>query len=537
MEKKTKKVGQKRHNSGFRFQINRARLSKKSRHIRDSEGSILQTLKNFNLSKNTAQGIPVSIMGWDYLYELYDLFITDLGKDFNSTLWNGYSEVFKFIHDSCSVKASPDYTAKTLNKANTDYVEVLSGMLESYMRGKGTTRISKKKYYGTCKWFVVYLHKMVKCNNLGILYTRSSNFKSEFGVTNKDFSIPICINLITMLEEYGYVLNFNGNTLYGSRHMSMVIPSPDLLDILHIDGKTYEIKLRPECLVTPIKEGNVHVIPSNGDEAYLVEDCVYVLEKFVNLMNSGEITKCGYPISEYWLKRMLRIDVHHNSRFFDNGTIQCASKYIRSTIEIFGEKTVSLDFKSIHPAILLHKEGYNLKDHNPYPTITEIEVDTKLVNRFKKFYSIDKYDPVRNLIKRLFLCMINADSINKAVGSCYDDLAKDRLKKGNINEGTMKYVGLPPVNLHTIAEQLLKHNHMISKYLGTGVGNALQYADSSIMFSCIKILTEKGIPCLPVHDALICRISDREFVESVMTEAFVDVVGVGSRGNCIIEEE
>jgi hypothetical protein len=493
-------------------------------------------MKNLTYAKNTAQGYTLCDELYSDLLHLNTMLVDDLGNDFNCKLWSGYSEVFKYIHDGSSVKASPDYTARTINKADTSYVEVLYGMFESYMRDQGTLRISKKKYMETCKWLIVYLHKMVNHKNIGVLYTRSSNFKSEFNVCNKDFSIPVCISLIGMLKEYKLILDFTGNTLHGSRHMSMLIPSPELLKILNIDGKTYEVTTKPKDLVTLVSDDG-EIIPIDEETINIVEDSVHVLGEFVAGMSNRYITVGGYPLPEYWIKRIMRVDKLENSRLFDNGTVQCKSKILRSTIEIDEETTISLDFKSIHPAILLYMEGYKLTDHDPYPAIKDIKVDKKLVNKFKKFYNIEQYDPVRNLVKRLFLCMINADSINKAVGSCYDDLHKDNLKRGTFNESSMKYIGLPSIDLTDIANKLLEHNHMIRHHLGTGIGNKLQYKDSMIMLKCLKVLTEMDIPCLPVHDALICKGSDKVVVHDVMREAFIKVVGEGSEHNCIIEEE
>lgn len=81
----------------------------------------------------------------------------------------------------------------------------------------------------------------------------------------------------------------------------------------------------------------------------------------------------------------------------------------------------------------------------------------------------------------------------------------------------------------------MKHNHMISKYLGVGVGNNLQWKDSGIIMHCLDKLSDSNVPCIPVHDAVICKESDKLLVEEVMTEGFLKVVG--SLENCIIEEE
>ena len=261
------------------------------------------------------------------------------------------------------------------------------------------------------------------------------------------------------------------------------------------------------------------------------------LNCFHTCLNSHEIAIDGFALPELGFQRVLSDVKKECGRLFDNGSVQGKAKSVRDLITIDGEPVDSLDFKAIHPAILLSWEGYSLKSHDPYPRLESIEVDQKLITRFTKYYGLSKYDPIRNIVKKLFLCMINASDLNKAVGSCYKDLAQDNLKKGTHQEHTMKYVGLPTINLHEIAKEVLKHNSMIAKYLGVGVGNKLQFIDSCIIVECIKSLTALNIPCIPVHDAIICKQSDSSFGYRAMREAFLSILGEDANDNCIIEKE
>lgn len=523
----------------FRFQINLARLPKKPRAIRDAEDLLLNKIKSLNTSKNPLQGSCIVEGVWIGLNKLLSLFDDQHGNDFYTKYWSSDSEVLCYIYDVCSVSGSPDYSVVKNTSSKVSSVETLYGMLTSFMEHRGAERISRTKYMATCEWLVAYLNRMVKYNNLGIKYTRLKNFKADFNVSNKDFSIPICIKLVDMLVEYGMVINFTGNKLFGSSHMSMLLINPKLLELLGIDGVSYEIKTRPESLVTVVDDdlNEVHKDILDDSTIKILEDGVEILDNFVSMVNSKYITINGYEIPEYWIRRMIRDNKEENSRLFDNGTIQCKSKVIRRFIRIDEEVTVSLDFKAIHPAILLYWAGYDIQSHNPYPTFTHIKVDAKLINKFKKFYNLDKYDPVRNIVKRLLLCLINAANVAEAVGSCYFELAEDSRKRGTFRENSMKYIGLPEINLHDLASKLIAHNHMIAKYLGVGIGNKLQYKDSCIMMKCLDVLTKEDIPCLPIHDALICKVSDKARVEQVMTEAFIEVIGEGSQMNCVIEEE
>lgn len=528
----------------FKFQVNVARLPKKSRHIRAAEDNLLPMIKNFS-------SLKIEHRGNEYVYDEYDdlvyqplinlchLFYDHLTyEDFINKYWSSDSEVLGYIHDVSSVSGTPDYTLKKEDRINTESIDILLGMFTEYMKRNGASRISKKKYTETCKWFIVHLNNMVYRKCIGIRYTRDTNFKSKHNVVNKDFSIPICIKLIDMLVEYNLILSFTGNKLFGNKNMSMIIPSGNLLSMLLIEGK-YRVSNTPKDLVK-ILDGNDNFVCKNNlseDMVRVYEESVEVLQSYKDMMSKDTISLQGHNIPEYWVQRTLRVDKQINSRLFDDGTVQSKSKVLRSYLEINEERTVSLDFKSIHPAILLEMEGYSLLNHDPYPVIKDIKVDTKLINKFKSFYNISKYDPVRNIIKKLVLCLINADNIGTAVGSCYEDLHNDNLKRGTYKEDTMRYVGLPQINLHEVAKILIQHNSMISKYFGVGIGNELQYKDSSILMESLKVLIRENIPCIPIHDALICKESDAETVERVMAESFVKVIGKGSEKNCVIERE
>lgn len=528
----------------FKFQVNVARLTKKARHIRLAEESLLSKLKNFSSLKIEYRGNKYDYDSYDKLVyqpilNLCNLFYEQLSYgDFTSKYWSSDSEVLGYIHDVTSVSGTPDYTLKKEVRIDNTSVEILLGMFTKYMKRNGSVRLSKKKYTETCKWLIVHLNNMVNRKCIGIRYTRDTNFKSKHNVVNKDFSIPICISLIDMLIEYDLIVGVTGNKLFGNKNMSMIIPSGNLLNILLIEGN-YRASTIPKSPVK-ILDNNDNLVCKESlsdDMLHVYEESVETLTSYKDMMERKTLSLQGYEIPEYWLQRTLRVDKEINSRLFDDGTVQSKSKILRGYLEIDNEKTISLDFKSIHPAMLLQMEGYSLLLHDPYPKIKDIKVDTKLVNKFKKFYGLGSYDPVRNIVKKLVLCLINADNINNAVGSCYDDIHNDNLKRGTYKEDTMRYVGLPQINLHEVAKVLIDHNHMISKYFGVGIGNELQYKDSCIIMESLKVLIDRDIPCLPVHDALICKESDYVEVETVMAESFVKVVGHGSDKNCIIEKE
>lgn len=534
MDKKkcTRKFTKTAKTRDFRFNVQPSRLRKNSKEIMHLEQTLYENIRVNNVSLK-------SIYRGEELYvDLYSLF-SKFDKEFVNFDYEWYieSKVFSYIHDVCSITTPPDYSITKSNKASVESVELLTNDLIEYSKSKGIKRISVKKHKAISEWFITYLNCCWTKGLLGLKYTRDKSFRNKYKVLNTDFSYDILIRLVDMLIDRQLTLSFTGNVLYGTRPMSMLVFNPLLYEMYNIGNVDIEVKTKPkDSIVVLNSEGEE--VPRNllEEEMLKVYDAgAKVFDKYHNMMENSTVDVNGYPIPEVWLRRILKVEMETDGRVFDNGSIQGKSKLIRSLIKIDKEGTVSLDFKAIHPAILLAWEGYSMRDHDPYPKLKNIEVDKKIINRFKKFYSIESYDPLRNIIKKLVLCLINADSVQAAVGSCYEDLKNDNLKKGTHHEHTMRYVGLPEINLHKVAEELLEHNHMIRKYFGVGIGNKLQWKDSEIIMHCLKVLTEKNIPCIPIHDAVICKVSDKVVVEKVMTEGFLKVVG--SIENCIIEEE
>ncbi len=519
----------------FRFETFSS-LSGKDRLLYDEDIKTLGLVKSESL-KTLHRG-KVDI--YDKISILNNLFITNSSTFYRD--WYGYSTLFSYVHDIACVKGNPDYSVGKNYpeiKALTLSVDVLVDLLITYAKSTGSKRVSLVKYKAVCKWFCLHLYRCHSNNLLGIKYSRDRSFNGKFNVGNRDISYSVIIKLIDMLESSGYVLSFIGNPLYGNSTMSMVILNPTLYELLSVPKYIPTIPLeRGECVVVRDKDGkNIDISKLRGDIMNTIDYGMDVLDKYNRDMANTKVSIDGFMIPEVWFKRVHREDTQVCGRVFDDGTIQGKPKHVRSLICIDGEQTVSLDFKGLHMAILLFENGVETKGHDPYPRIGLYGVDDNLIDRFKAFYHIDKYDPERSLVKHLTLCLINADSITSAVGACYQDMKKDNLMKGTYHEYRMKYVGLPNVDLHSVAEKIISHNSFIKDKLGCGEGNRLQRVDSDIIVSCLDELSDKDIPVLPIHDALICKESDKEFVESVMIKYFTQHVGIGSEVNCKVEEE
>jgi hypothetical protein len=75
--------------------------------------------------------------------------------------------------------------------------------------------------------------------------------------------------------------------------------------------------------------------------------------------------------------------------------------------------------------------------------------------------------------------------------------------------------------LALVLSKLKKHNEAIAHHLCKCVGLRLQRIDSDLVMSVLNRLTERGVPCLPVHDSFIVAKEDHE---SLLKEAMEEAI-------------
>jgi hypothetical protein len=75
-----------------------------------------------------------------------------------------------------------------------------------------------------------------------------------------------------------------------------------------------------------------------------------------------------------------------------------------------------------------------------------------------------------------------------------------------------------------LLQLIMDRHHPIAHHFGTkNIGLKLQKLDSELMSMALNKLV--GIPCLPVHDSIRCRVSDMEQVSNAMIDAFKELHG------------
>ena len=533
--KTSKNVPKKGRNKGktkFRFEIPLSKLPNKNKELEALDKTVHDHLKMVRNVSNIYSNIK----------SYYSLIKSNFG---DRSHWYDYSKSLGFIYDNLSLNFYMKGGFNLEDESFLSSVTILKDCFYDYLVSNGMKNIQNKNLEISCKWFCYMLYRSISLGKCMGTYTRT---KSNFKNTKSDISYSMTIRLIDFLESIDMVLPFTGYNIEGlSKVNSCFVINPEINNFLKvkcIDNQNMFNNLgKPDSLVEirTGKEGEI-IIKDDYDKDWIttvdiVED---ILEKFCEINNKAFISVMGIRIPEIWFTRIHKNTIYEFGRVFDKGQIQTKTKFYRSLIEVDGERTVSLDIKSLHPRMIMEMKGIICeKDYDPYIS-DGIDLDIKLIRKFKKFYSIDKYNPIRNLSKVSLLCLINSKSEQEAIKAIRDKIFKDSMKRGTRHEDQLLYLGLPDEVLtdkflSSWVDKLKSHNHTIMDWLGSGKSGELQFLDSEIMFGCIKRLVELDIPALPVHDSLICAESKKRLIENLMRESYKEVLGTDN--NLIIEEE
>lgn len=184
-------------------------------------------------------------------------------------------------------------------------------------------------------------------------------------------------------------------------------------------------------------------------------------------------------------------------RFFGGWWLQVPKTY-RPFIHINNEPTVEVDYKAIHPNLLL----------------TDPERDPYTLDRIVLPEVFNNIDDQRSAVKGVVLMAINATSAKKAFGAFRQSKKEgDRMRT------------LSDQQLQKLLDAFTDKYPEIKDALNTGQGLYLMNSDSQIANMIIDHYTKQGIPILCVHDSFILNWKREEELRRVMHMASVQVKG------------
>jgi hypothetical protein len=184
-------------------------------------------------------------------------------------------------------------------------------------------------------------------------------------------------------------------------------------------------------------------------------------------------------------------------RFFGGWWLQVPKAY-RPLIHINNEPTVEVDYKAIHPNLLL----------------TNPERDPYSLDRIVLPEVFNNIDDQRSAVKGVVLMAINAISAKKAFGAFRESKDEgDRMKT------------LSDQQLQKLLDAFTDKYPEIKDALNTGQGLYLMNLDSQIANMIIDYYTKQDIPILCVHDSFIINWKREEELRRIMDMASVQVNG------------
>lgn len=197
------------------------------------------------------------------------------------------------------------------------------------------------------------------------------------------------------------------------------------------------------------------------------------------------------------LTAVSRITFKKGGRFFGGWWLQVPKEH-RPFIHINNEPTVEVDYKAIHPNLLL----------------TDPERDPYALDRIVLPEFFKNIDDQRSAVKGVVLMAINAKSAEEAFGAFRQSKKEgDRMRR------------LTNQQLQKLLDAFTDKYPEIKVALNTGQGLYLMNLDSQIANMIIDHYTKQDIPIFCVHDSFIINWKREEELRRIMDMASVQVNG------------
>ncbi|WP_417782557.1 hypothetical protein [Terasakiella pusilla] len=156
----------------------------------------------------------------------------------------------------------------------------------------------------------------------------------------------------------------------------------------------------------------------------------------------------------------------------------------RSRLFIDGQAIAEVDYRQMMPCLMYILKGLPLPEGD--------------------LYNINGYD--RTGIKAIFNAMTFKDELLW--------FPKD----------TKEYFE-PEVSINDVTKAIKDKHKPIRSLFRSGIGHRLQCLESSILVEVLLSLADEGVPCLPIHDALLCCVNDTGIVQQTMRQVALDHTG------------
>jgi hypothetical protein len=385
---------------------------------------------------------------------------------------------------------------------------------------KGFDRFSRSKY------------QVVLSNLLANLFYASSHGKSVLYGRNNNSRSTVLLNVIDYLADKRLIdatvqpANTKGNA-------SFVIAMPELTTLLNVhkirvshDNNSFNpLVLRGEKTKVgrkKIKGKDLSTLRLREHRKSEYKALIKATELHNSYWENNSVTLNKKVIIPQ-LHRVFNLNTNLGGRFY--GAFQELPSKDRVSLLFNRKPTTELDYSSLHIAILYAWKG---------------------IQMIGDPYTIKGYD--RKVVKGIFLRLVNVSSISSLQGVITHS-AKESTKekyrqyidKRKVFELTARkglsarspvkpdwydsFIKNVPTGFNSkqfIIDLMERHSAINDLLDDDNIGLKLQRADSELMSNLLVDLygRKTPVPCLPVHDSLVCRKSNSELVRLVMEHHF-----------------
>lgn len=369
--------------------------------------------------------------------------------------------------------------------------------------------------------FITAAVSPIKNNLSGSIFSmRKEDYTKANKLNNSKISYVKCKRIIDKLDDLGYITLYKG---FYDHSESLSLKSCFIIndklrllfDRINIDkvGRPLPIETYVELKDSKTKEIITELSKLKG-----IKNKRELVKKYNEMLLKFDIRCKSHRVSAVY-KRVFTdlLDLH--GRWYSHGSFQTTSSLLRPFITINGVKTTEVDFRQMHPRILMELDGIKKPmNWEPYTDISDITGGCKKESR--------------TLSKFALMCLLNCETTGKAKSALFKYFCDDKNKENRV----IPSLKLPKGSVNKIFERLLEKNKEISHWFGKEkLWAVLQHYDSEIASFIIDKFIKLGKCILPWHDSFVVQVGDRDLLINIMREAWESVLG--KRDNCFYDIE
>jgi hypothetical protein len=363
------------------------------------------------------------------------------------------------------------------------------------------------------------------------------------------------INILDMLEDYGFILSTKGHTYYavpdGESEEKVLHKSIGYIELTEFGEELIMSKVDMSCVTNKPRSSMLVLMDSNKlpmryDETDSTKDMIALVDQYNSFMAKQVVLSVEGDSLHTSLSRIFsRGDLAEDNkfvfggRFYGEGTnYQQLPQIERKRITINGEPVYELDFKCIHISIHCSKSGITLPEG--YDVYSQYDVNNYVLDPEMTAYATacykHDYNPYREFEKLAWLILINCGKRNKSIKQNRQLAIKTlehKLKEDAQEELHLrKFAGIKSVDIAGVIANIENSSGVGRDLLYSDKGVELMRDDSDIMQIILTSCVDNNIPVLCVHDSVIVPQSKVGKVMEIMKTAYAEVCG--TEDNCVI---